>query len=100
MKSVNLASSYALLVGCSMACNLYDAAYPDQVFLCADQTCTIEGDQSKQCQSGCCESGKCDNDGACAKRQFIYAMVSILCIFIAGLGVYFTYWHFCCKSKI
>ena len=54
LSALVLAATLALA---AKACNLYDAAYPDRVYLCADETCTIAGDSSLQCQSGCCWDG-------------------------------------------
>ena len=99
-KLVTVASVMAItLIGCANACNLYDASKPDTVFLCADQLCTEEGGKTLQCQSGCCHDGKCNNDGACAARQFYLSLAAIAGIFIFGVGVYFLYWYFRCRTK-
>ena len=37
---------WVLMPSITLACNLYDADKPETMFLCADQTCTINGSQS------------------------------------------------------
>ena len=88
-----------LLPAMALACNLYDAAKPDTVFLCADQKCMTDGTGSNECQSGCCHEGKCNNDGVCVKRGFLLSLVGIVVIFLVGLACYFAYWYFRCRSK-
>ena len=52
-----------------------------------------------QCQSGCCDDGKCNNDGACAAKQFYLSLAGIVGIFAFGIGVYFLYWYFRCRKQ-
>ena len=89
----------ALLSAASMACNLYDPSNPALTYLCAGETCDGGGDTSKQCQSGCCHDGSCNDDGACAKHQLIMSVVAIICFLLGGTGIYFLYWFFRCKGK-
>ena len=80
------------------ACNIYDAATLDQTYLCGGQTCNDDGIKSVQCQSGCCFDGKCNDDNKCASRQLYFSLLSMVVVFLVGLVVYFTYWHFRCKK--
>ena len=91
LKKSIFTSTIALVASLGQACNLYDAAYPDMTYLCAGETCTIEGDSSLECQSGCCKDGVCNADGACAKKQAWLSIVAIVAIFIVGVAVFFVY---------
>ena len=83
----------------ALACNVYDPNNPALTYLCAGEKCDTDGDSSQQCQSGCCHDGACNDDGQCAKHQLILSVVSIVCIMIAGVGLYFLYWYLRCRGK-
>ena len=89
----------SLFLQLATACNLYDASRPDTEYLCADQKCSIEGGKSLQCQSGCCHEGKCNSDGACTATQFYISLGAIIGVFVVGLGAYFLFWYFRCRTK-
>ena len=95
----------ALMATLAQACNICDTSSGQEcpgelTYLCAEQTCDIEGDSSLQCQSGCCSDGKCNADGACALRQAWISIVVIVAVFIVGVLFFFLYQKMFCKAQL